>query len=304
MVELKNWQKKWERELLNRSKSSNTIRAYNSDLNQFFQWLISKNEMKNINVEFVKTLTDDDLEEYHEYLRIEKQCKESTRARHINAIKSFFKYFCKKIGIKNITLEWEEPDIPERRPLYLTEEESQQLIAKINGSHVIRDRAIIMTFLNVGLRQEELINIDVDDVKIFETEDSYMASIDVIGKGNKERNVILDDDAREAISQWLEIRPNVDTPSLFVSERKCRFTPNGIHRLVKHALRNIGREDCSTHSLRHSAATMMLENGVDLASIQEVLGHANLVTTGMYTHISNKQRIKAAKSVKLIKRGE
>lgn len=217
-----------------------------------------------------------------------------SRARKLATLKSLYKYLTVKTG-KLATNPLEGFDAPKARrslPKYLTLEESQTLLAKVGGRNPVRDRCILTIFLNCGLRISELVGLNLSDL----SEDR----IRVIGKGNRERVVFLNDAVAKAINDYLAIRrqKSVKTTALFLSEREERIARSTVHRLVKVHLGEAGldSEGYSAHKLRHTAATLMLRHGVDVRTLQELLGHEHLNTTEIYTHIESTDLRLAANS--------
>ena len=183
-------------------------------------------------------------------------------------------------------------------PKYLTLEESTALLRAVDGPNQTRDFAILMLFLNCGIRRSELVGLNLTDV--------YDDRIRVVGKGNKERIVYMGTACREAIDRYMVERRQIvlsDNRALFGSRDKNRISVSAVHRLVKKHLLEAGLDatQFSAHKLRHTAATLMLANGVDLKTLQEVLGHENLNTTQIYTHIENTDKKIAAEANPLSK---
>ena len=155
-----------------------------------------------------------------------------------------------------------------------------------------------MIFLNCGIRRSELVGLNVTDV--------YEDRLRVVGKGNKERFVYFGTPCRKAIDAYMEVRKNLiltDNRALFGSRNGNRISVTAVHRLVEKALLQAGLDatQFSAHKLRHTAATMMLSGGVDVKTVQEVLGHENLNTTQIYTHIENTELKIAAEANPLSK---
>ena len=178
-------------------------------------------------------------------------------------------------------------------PHYLTLNESLSLLASIDGPHKERDYCIITLFLNCGMRISELIGIDLPDIQ----EDHLR----LLGKGNKVRMVYLNRACLDALEQYLAVRRPItgkDRQALFLSDRNQRISRSMVHNLVKKHISTAGLDasQYSSHKLRHTAATLMLQNGVDVRSVQEVLGHEHLNTTEIYTHVDNESLRVAAKA--------
>jgi site-specific recombinase XerD len=162
--------------------------------------------------------------------------------------------------------------------------ESRALLRSVEGQNQKRDYAILLLFLNCGIRRSELVGLNLTDV--------YEDRIRVVGKGNKERFVYFGSACRKAIDAYLEERSKkvlTDNKALFGSRNGNRISTDAVHALVKKALLQAGLDatQFSAHKLRHTAATMMLSGGVDVKTVQEVLGHENLNTTQIYTHIES-----------------
>lgn len=218
----------------------------------------------------------------------------SSRARKVTAIRSFYKYLTVKAGLLSVNpvQDLDSPKVLKSLPRYLSLEESRQLLASVDGRNRARDYAILMIFLNCGLRISELVGLNKTSIQ----EDRMT----VLGKGNKERTVYLNDATLSAIKDYLVERNAIvgaDPHALFLSARKTRISRFAVNDLVKKHLGEAGLDPTkySSHKLRHTAATLLLHNGVDVRTLQELLGHENLNTTEIYTHIENEDLRKAAK---------
>ena len=224
----------------------------------------------------------------------------SARARKLSAIKSFYKYLTVRTKqlTENPVADLEYPKLRKSLPKYLTMEQSAALLQAVSGPNEKRDYAILMLFLNCGIRRSELVGLNLTDV--------YEDRIRVVGKGNKERFVYFGSACRKAIDAYIPIRNKqvlTDNKALFGSRDNNRISVTAVHRLVKKALMQAGLDSTqfSAHKLRHTAATMMLSGGVDVKTVQEVLGHENLNTTQIYTHIENTELKIAAEANPLSK---
>lgn len=302
------------REFLNyhetiKGQSSLTISEYYLDLRMFLRFIkLMRNDMpvqtdlndidiKDVDINFIKQIDSADIYDYLGFLANERVIhpessvpeygiEASARARKLSSIKSFYKYLTVRTKLldENPVAEMEYPKLRKSLPKYLTFEQSAALLKAVSGPNEKRDYAILMLFLNCGIRRSELVGLNLTDV--------YEDRIRVVGKGNKERFVYFGSSCRKAIDQYLEIRKNMiltDNRALFGSQKGNRITVTAVHRLVKKALLQAGLDSTqySAHKLRHTAATMMLSGGVDVKTVQEVLGHENLNTTQIYTHIEN-----------------
>ena len=163
-------------------------------------------------------------------------------------------------------------------------DESIQLLDHIDGVNAERDFCIITLFLNCGLRISELVGLNLSDVQ--------GDRLRVLGKGNKERIVYLNMACQSALRDWLSVRSQAgssDPHALFITRKHSRITTAGVHYMLKKRLTAAGLDSSkySAHKLRHTAATLMLQNGVDVRTLQEVLGHEHLNTTQIYTHVDS-----------------
>lgn len=299
-----------------RGHSPKTSNEYYFDLRMFFRFLKihrklvkPTNDWESIDItdvdgEFIKSVTLSEVYAFLAYLSRQRTPKRtgvqtggglsaSSRARKVAAIRSFFKYAANKAHIidENPVLDLDSPRAKKALPRYLSEQESIRLLESIDGDYRERDYAIITLFLNCGLRISELQSINLGDIK----EDTLR----VLGKGNKERVLYLNDACIMAIREYLKVRPNVaGEKALFLSRRLQRISVQSIHVLVKKHIGASGldKDKYSSHKLRHTAATLMLGNGVDIRTLQEVLGHDHLNTTQIYTHIESAELRSAAKA--------
>lgn len=256
-------------------KSEHTIKNYALDLRKWFKFQFKDNLL--ITEDNISKLKLKDLDIFIASLR---DMSTNTVRRNIASIKSFYRYLNKyELVINNIATHIESPDLEERSPKYLEVNEIKKLINivdKMNGRYIERDKAIITTFVTTGLRLSELVNIKTTDIK--------NGMLTVIGKGNKQRNIPLAQKTQKVIKDYLKIRKNMDGQVLFVTERNTKFNSTAMGNLVKKYLVKAGFKDYSTHKLRHSAATMWHDKGNDITKIQELLGHSRIDTTMIYTH--------------------
>lgn len=292
-----------------KGQSQKTIQEYYLDLRMFLRFMVLvKNEMpydialetisiKHVDLKFLEAITTSDVFDFLSYLANDRVKTEhgsyeetgigaSARSRKLSAIKSFYKYLTVRTKqlIDNPVQDLEFPKIRKSLPKYLTLEESTRLLQAVQGPNARRDFAILMLFLNCGIRRAELVGLNLTDV--------YDDRIRVVGKGNKERIVFMGSACKRAIDEYLKERNLVvlsDNRALFGSRDKNRISDSAVHRLVKKHMLAAGLDatQYSAHKLRHTAATLMLSNGVDVKTVQEVLGHENLNTTQIYTHIDN-----------------
>ena len=287
-----------------KGQSARTIAEYYLDLRMFLRFMrLIKSELayntdldsipiKDIGVDFLKSIHISNIFDYLSYLANDRETDNGSgigaaaRARKLSAVKSFYKYLTvrTKLLVENPVKDVEFPKLRKSLPKYLTLAESKRLLAAVDGPNATRDYAILLLFLNCGIRRSELVGLNISDV----SEDR----IRVRGKGNKERIVYFGTACREAIDAYLPQRNKkilTDNKALFGSRDGNRLSVTAVHRLVKKHLLAAGLDpnQFSAHQLRHTAATLMVSNGVDIKTVQEVLGHEHLNTTEIYTHIES-----------------
>ena len=306
-----------------KGQSQLTINEYYLDLRMFLRFMkLMRGEMpidtrlddipiKDVDLAFVRDVTTSDIFDFLSYLANDRNpdpdapapdlgISASSRARKLSAIKSFYKYLTVRTKQlqENPVADLEYPKLRKSLPKYLTMDQCAQLLSSVSGVNEKRDYAILMLFLNCGIRRSELVGLNVTDV--------YEDRIRVVGKGNKERFVYFGSSCRKAIDAYMEERNQkvlTDNRALFGSRNGNRISVTAVHRLVDKALKQAGLDSTqfSAHKLRHTAATMMLSGGVDVKTVQEVLGHENLNTTQIYTHIENTELKIAAEANPLSK---
>lgn len=306
-----------------KGQSPLTISEYYLDLRLFLRFIkLMRNDMpmntdletidiKDVDLQFIRDIDTSDIFDFLSYLANDRPVgpdmpnadhgiSAASRARKLSAIKSFYKYLTvrtKQLS-ENPVADLEYPKLRKSLPKYLTLEQSAALLQAVSGPNEKRDYAILMLFLNCGIRRSELVGLNLTDV--------YEDRIRVVGKGNKERFVYFGTACRKAIDGYLAERSQKvlsDNRALFGSRDGNRISVTAVHRLVKKALLQAGLDSTqfSAHKLRHTAATMMLSGGVDVKTVQEVLGHENLNTTQIYTHIENTELKIAAQANPLSK---
>lgn len=291
--------------------SPGTIKEYYFDLRTFFRFikkrykLVDKDipfeeiSIDDIDIDLIRKINIQDLHSFISYVDKERNNSNYSKSRKIASLRSFFSYLYSKVNLidKNPTDNLDSPKRDARHPVYLTLEESQVLLKTVlknkNELYRKRDYAIITLFLNCGLRLSELASIDISKIK----DDT----LTVIGKGNKERTIYLNSSCIEAINTYLEVRPKdaKDEDALFISKRKQRLSNRAIQHLIDKYLKEAGFDTTvySTHKLRHTAATLMYKYGnVDIRALQEILGHENVSTTQIYTHIDDERLREAVRS--------
>ena len=306
-----------------KGQSPKTISEYYLDLRMFLRFVrlmrydmplstcLDDIPIKDIDVNFLREIRTSDIFDFLSYLANDRAINPDSpapdygispaaRARKLSAIKSFYKYLTVRTKIlqENPVADIEYPKLRKSLPKYLTMEQASALLQAVEGPNQVRDYAILMIFLNCGIRRSELVGLNISDI--------YEDRLRVVGKGNKERFVYFGTPCRKAIDAYLLERKKkflTDNRALFGSRNGNRISVTAVHRLVEKALKQAGLDatQFSAHKLRHTAATMMLSGGVDVKTVQEVLGHENLNTTQIYTHIESTELKIAAEANPLSK---
>jgi len=265
-----------------RNASPHTLVNYSVDLREF-SLVVGKKPLN--------TITYLDVRNFLAHLN-KNNFSKSSISRKLACLRSFFKFLVRENIIKNNPASAvATPKREKRLPHFLEENEVTTLLntPNLDALDGCRDRAIIETLYSSGLRVSELVSLNV------ETIDRLAGLIRVRGKGRKERIVPLGNAAIQAIDGYLAKRPEVQLREpLFLNSRSGRLTDRSVRRmLLKHARKAGIAKEVSPHMLRHSFATHLLNRGADLRSVQELLGHENLSTTQIYTHVTT-QRLKEA----------
>ncbi len=301
-----------------KAHSQKTVDEYFLDLRNFFRYMKQNRDRSlrdipwdeisilDVDIAFIRSITLTDIYGYLTYLsrdRAQQQNSDktdyglsaATRARKIATLRSFFNYLTTKVHLleNNPIKDLDSPKLKKSLPKYLTLDESINLLESVDGPHSERDYCILTFFLNCGLRISELIGLNISDIQ--------GDAIRVLGKGSKVRIIYMNDACKDALSRYLAVRRPItgkDENALFLSARNQRISRSNVHALVKKHLSHAGLDssEYSSHKLRHTAATLMLQNGVDVKAVQEVLGHEHLNTTEIYTHIDNDALRVAAKA--------
>jgi len=259
-----------------KNRSIGTLKIYQSRLKKFFNWLNYKDPTK---------INKEDIWRFRVYLS-DKKLSKTTQAHYLVVLRMFFKFLRNNKNLNTIdpsTIEL--PKLPEREIKVLTEKELNRLLNSPEGKSLkaLRDKAILETLLSTGLRISELCSLNKDI-------DLEKGEIVIKGKGGRIRTVFLSERAKKAIYDYLSQR-NDDNPALFISLAKNvppkRITPRAIQKIIKYYAKKAGiLKDIHPHVLRHQLATILVSKGVNLRFVQELLGHKNISTTQIYTHIA------------------
>ena len=301
-----------------KAHSKRTVDEYFLDLRNFFRYMkqirdpaladkqLDEIDIMDVDLDFVASITLTDIYGYMAYLsrdRVQNQnsrnpeygLNSASRARKIATIRSFYNYLTNKMHLlrENPVKDIDSPKLKKNLPKYLTLDESIQLLDSVDGKNQERDYCILTLFLNCGLRISELVGLNLNDIQ--------GEALRVLGKGNKVRIIYLNDACQNALRQYLAVRRPIrgkDENALFLSSQNERISRSTVHAMVKKRLAEAGIDasQYSSHKLRHTAATLMLQNGVDVRAVQEVLGHDHLNTTEIYTHVDNESLRVAAKA--------
>lgn len=297
-----------------KGKSLNTIKGYSVDLGLFFKFLkvykglennielekIEEVEISDLGDNFIKDITLSDIYAFLAFLEKVRNNSAYARARKVATLKSFFKFLNSKIKLidENPTVELESPKINKRHPVYLTLDQSITVLNSMDkgNKNYYRDYCILTLFLNCGMRLSELCNIEIEKIK--------GDTLTIIGKGNKERTVYLNEASIAAIENYLKNRNDLKATEeakkyLFLSSKYRPINKRSVEILVKKHIENAGFKDqkYTPHKLRHTAATLMYKYGnVDIRSLQNILGHENISTTQIYTHVDDETLREAVKT--------
>ena len=267
--------------LIDRMLSENTIKSYEFDLQSFFTFL--RNEKRAI-----KDVEKSDLQQYLAHL-YDLGFATTTASRHLSTIRSFYEYLMIEGQIKASPCEFvESPKLPKNLPIILNLEEVTRLLDSFTDATVygVRNKAMIELIYASGMRVSELLNLNLDDLYL------EMGFVRCMGKGSKERIVPIGEVATEALEAYLRgsrqefLKESRQQDALFLNRHGGRMSRQGFWKILKEQAKVAGIEkEISPHKLRHSFATHLIENGADLRIVQELLGHASISTTQIYTHV-------------------
>lgn len=264
---------------IERGLSANTVIAYKNDLSLFFDFLSE--------ISRIEDIKRTHLSEYIKFLG-KKGTNTATITRKIASIKGFFRYLCSIKEIKaNPALSIATPKVSKKLPRIITMDEIEKLFKEKMNT---RELAVFELLYATGLRVSELVELDIKNI------DFKNNTIRTIGKGSKERVIPIGEKAREALKNYLKEREvslklsnskKKNENKVFLNNFAEKITRQWVYTFIR-SFGDIIHKSISPHTIRHTFATHLLENGADLRVVQELLGHANIVTTQLYTHISKK----------------
>jgi integrase/recombinase XerD len=270
--------------------SVNTLIAYRNDLQQFLRFLREESSGRTA-VTTWPDVSRQDLIAFILYLKGEREYSSATVARKVAAVKSFFHYMLtERLVAEDPSASLDSPKVRKYLPKAISKEEVDRLLAApaaVDSARGRRDRAILELLYATGMRVSEVVNLDVGDV------DPASGTVRCIGKGNKERVIPIYDRAIKAVEEYLErarlqLLKKPDERALFLNHRGNRLTRQGLWLIIKRYVEGLGiKTPVTPHTLRHSFATHLLNGGADLRNVQELLGHANISTTQVYTQVSS-----------------
>lgn len=274
---------------LEKNSSVHTVKSYREDLTQAVHFFREK--LGNSGNSEPAQVTTRHVRAYLAWMSEQGYAK-TTVARRLAAVRSWFRYLCRQGRLNaNPSDGVRGPRQDKKLPHFLTGEEIARLLAAPQGDEPLdrRDRAILETLYSAGLRVAELVGLNLDDLDLDE------GVLTVRGKGRRERLAMIGAPAGEALVNWLAVREllgpkALSHPAVFLNHRGGRLTTRSVGRMLERYLALAGLDPrTSPHTLRHSFATHLLDAGADIRGVQELLGHRNLTTTQIYTHVSTQR---------------
>ncbi len=254
-----------------------TLKSYSNDLSQFFEFCADRLKDKPLS-----TLVHEDIRDFLGFM-LRYGYEKRSAARKLSSVKSFLRFLVRRGKLKaNPAVAVKGPRLEQRLPGFLTQYQVKEALdIKGDAEAVIREKAILETLYGSGLRAAELVGLNVEDV------DFVAEAIRVRGKGGKERIVPLGRAEKQALDEWLGRRTHKDAEPVFTNKNGGRLTTRSIQNIVHKALSRVADATATNpHALRHAFATHLLERGADLRAVQELLGHASLTTTQIYSHLT------------------
>lgn len=263
--------------------SKNTVKSYSYDLKEYLNFLSTQN------ITLIENVDSQDVIAFLKYLDYKKEATTSV-AHKLTAIKNLHKYLYKQKILKKDIIEFiERPKLKKQLPNTLSIKEVEILLdISLKTAFDYRNKAMLELLYGTGLRISELVSLTIHSI------DFENCIIRVMGKGKKERIIPLGEYSMNSLKQYMDRREKMMkgyiNESLFLNNHGKPITRQGFFKILKKLLKEKGlNENISPHTLRHSFATHLLNNGADLRSIQEMLGHSDIATTKIYTHVSNKK---------------
>ena len=265
------------------NKSYNTVKSYRKDIEQFIYYLENNEGINDFNKVEIMSFRS-----FIAYLNMELEVNKRSINRKLSAIRTFYKYLLENDYVtENKTVYINTPKFSKVLPNYLTKSDVDKIRSVINIEKItgLRDRAMIELLYSSGIRSMELLDLTESMINFNERE------LRVIGKGNKERITFFSDNAKKYLLEYIEkkkiVYKNVDKDIIFVNKNGDKLDSRSLRRLItNYALKADINKEVTPHVFRHSFATEMLDNGVDIRYVQELLGHSSIATTQFYTHIS------------------
>ncbi len=316
-----------------KGRSELTVKNYYTDLRTFFRFLKicqgrASDDPEGFSEISISDITDDDIksvtlktaQEFLIYMKSKKNNDQKARYRKGVSLRQFYKFLTNNKNMFKVSpmANLELPSPKAALPKHLTLEQALEMLTNIDTPDKKRDYCIIVFFLNCGMRLSELVGIDLKDIRsTHDANGQEVYTLKVLGKGSKERMIYLNQACVDAYLDYLA--PNVTDPdvrassgcrdnsaqtnALFLSRRGTRISNRRVQQIVEDCFKSCGLDNMgfSVHKLRHTAATLMYQNGVDVRVLKDVLGHENLNTTQIYTHVSNTQMENAMKQNPLAK---
>lgn len=310
-----------------KGRSELTVKNYYNDLRTFYRFYKMQNGRVSNTVDFgeidISDITEQDIcsvdlqtaQQFLIFMKERKHNEQKARYRKAVALRQFYKFLTNNKHLFEVS-PMANLDLPSPKPAlpkHLTLEQALEMLTHIDTPDQKRDYCIVVFFLNCGMRLSELVGINLKDIrKTVGSDGNEIYSLKVLGKGNKERIVYLNDACVNAYNDYVapdETDPDVratsgcrdmsaQTDALFISKRKTRISNRRVQQIVEECFKSCGLDNMglSVHKLRHTAATLMYQNGVDVRVLKDILGHENLNTTQIYTHVSNAQMENAMKN--------
>ncbi len=302
-----------------KGRSELTVKNYYNDLRSFFKFYkISRNradeddfseiDISDITDDDIKSVDLKDAQEFLIFMQNKMDNHQKARYRKAVTLRQFYKFLTNNKNMFEVSpmTNLELPSPKAALPKYLTLEQSIELLVNVATPFPKRDYCIVTFFLNCGMRLSELVGINMKDIRKTRNSDgNQVYTLKVLGKGSKERIIYLNQACVDAYLDYLA--PDLTdfdqrassgcrdmtakTDALFLSRRKTRISNRRVQQIVEDCFKSCGLDNMglSVHKLRHTAATLMYQNGVDIRVLKDILGHENLNTTQIYTHVSSSQ---------------